>query len=50
MTKEMRAAYDKEAERLTKKCLKNSDYKIIFVEGVTEHGEPCLYPQIVKKD
>ena len=48
--KTMTDAYDQLAEKLTKKHFKNSKYKLIFVEGVTEHGEPCLYPQIVRRD
>lgn len=47
---QIKAAYDKHAEKLTKKYCKKSKYKLIFVEGVTEHGEPCLYPQLVRRD
>lgn len=47
---QIKAAYDKHAEKLTKKYCKKSKYKIIFVESTTDEGEPCLVYQIVPKE
>ena len=43
-------AYDYIAEKLTKKYLKNSNYKLALVKSTTEDGQPCLVAQIVKKE
>ena len=42
--------YDEQAEKLTKKYLKDSNHKFVFVKDTNEDGEPCLVLQIVKKE
>ena len=48
--KTVEEAYDHVAEKLTKKYLKNSNYKLVLVKSTTEDGQPCLVAQIVKKE